>query len=161
MGIQRSQEDSWTKEMAKWEMRPVLVGGTYIEPIPFAQGGRAGAPHQEYPKAMYRAEMADGGPRISDYKTVPDAWQEDVAKGQGWHARQEDAIQAVHDRLRELATIAANRAAQDKWMSPHAQAEAAAADESTMQHLGEIPETPIRRMQPKEPTSPAGKPAKG
>ncbi len=160
MGIQRSQEDSWTREMAKWEHRPVLVNGTYVEPIPFAEGGRAGAPHQEYPKMLYRAESADGGPKIADYRIVPDSGMEAVALGQGWHVRQEDAIEAVHAHQRELAELAANRVYHERRMSDNARAEAAAVDETTAQHLPEIPETPIRRLQVRDTSAPA-KPGKG
>lgn len=145
MGIQRSQEDSWTKEMAKWEQRPVLVGGTYIEPVPFEDGGRGGAPHQEYPKMLYRGESADGGPRISAHKIVHDSNQEAVACGQGWSVTQEGALSGVAAHELEMAKLAANRAHQDRWMSQKAKDEAQAVDEQTMQHLPEIPETPIRR----------------
>lgn len=145
MGIQRSQEDSWTREMAKWEMRPVLVNGTYVEPIPFADGGRGGAPPAEYPKMLYRAELFDGGPRISDMKLVADSGLEAVALGQGWHIKQQDAIDAVGAQQLELARVAANRAYNDRLMSGKAREEAAVVDEATMQHLGEIPAKPIKR----------------
>lgn len=148
MGIQRSQEDAWTKEMAKWEARPVMIGGkngTYVEPIPYAEGGRGGAPFAEYPKAMYRAESAMGGPRISAYQEVPDEIAERLAYGQGWRARQEDALELVHENAREMARLAANRAHNERWMSDKAKAEAAAVDESTIEHLPAIPVTPIKK----------------
>lgn len=145
MGILRSQEDSWTQEMAKWEQRPVVVGGTLVEPIPFTAGGHGNMPFAAYPKALYRAEAADGGPRISGYKTVPDASAEALAKGQGWFETQEAALADVPRRQRELATLAANRAHNERWMSEAAKAEAATHDEQTMQHLPVIPETPIKR----------------
>ena len=145
MGIQRSREDSWTKEMAKWEQNPVLVGDTFIQPIPFADGGRGGAPRLEYPKMLYRADSFDGGPRISETKIVEHDGAERLAAGAGWRASQEDAIKDVHARHQEFARLAAERAHTERWMSPKAQAEAAAVDESTMQHVPVIPETPIRR----------------
>jgi hypothetical protein len=145
MGIQRSQEDAWTKEMAKWEHRPVLVNGTYVEPIPFAEGGKGGAPGTEFPKMLYRADSYEGGPRIAEHTIVHDEGQERVAKGQGWCVKQEDAIAGVYARQRELAELAANRAHNDRWMSDKARAEAQAVDETTMAHVAAIPETPIRR----------------
>lgn len=145
MGIQRSQEDSWTKEMAKWEQRPVLVAGTYIEPLSIADGGRKGAPFAEHPKMLYRAESADGGPRIAATKIAADEQAERIAIGQGWSASQEEAIDAVHAQHREFARLAAERANTERWMSSKAQEEAAAVDESTMEHIPSIPETPIRR----------------
>lgn len=145
MGIQRSQEDNWTKEMAKWEQRPVLVNGTYVQPIPFAEGGRGGAPLTEYPKMLYRGESADGGPRIAGCKVVADSSQESLARGQGWSGTQEDALAAVAAQQLEAAKLAANRAYTERWMSEKAQAEARAIDESTIQHVPEIPVTPIKR----------------
>lgn len=149
MAIHRAPEDSYVKEMAKWERIPVMVNGTYIEPIPFAQGGRGGAPLAEYPKMLYRAESADGGPRISGFHIVSDEGHERLAIGQGWSVTQEAAIDAVAERNLELAKLAANRAHNDLWMSDKAKAEAAAVDEQTMQHLPSIPETPIARRQSK------------
>lgn len=152
MGIQRSQEDSWTKEVAKWEHRPVLVNGTYIEPIPVASGGKGGAPFQEYPKMLYQADEADGGPRISRTKLVDNEQAERMSCGSGWSVTQEGAIDQIHARHLEMATAAAQRAHTEQWMSPKAKAEAQAVDESTMQHVGSIPETPIKKRR--------GRPAK-
>ena len=98
MGIQRSQEDSWTKEMAKWEQRPVLVGGTYIEPLSHLDGGRAGLPFAEYPKMLYIAESADGGPRIAGFKIAKDDVHERQLIAQGYSDGQERAIARVHAR---------------------------------------------------------------
>lgn len=145
MGIQRTQDDSWTKEMARHEQRPVLVSGTYVEPIPFAQGGRGGAPFAEFPKAMYRAELAVGGPRISGMMSVADEGTERLAHGQGWRASQEDAIALAHANHREAARAAAERAATERWMSEAARAEAAAVDEATVEHVASIPVAPIRK----------------
>lgn len=145
MSILRGPEDAWTQEMAKWEQHLVIVNGTPVQPIPFSEGGRGGAPFMAYPKAMYQADAADGGPRISGFKTVPDEGAELLAKGAGWFPRQEDAIEDVGRRHQELARAAAERANTERWMSSKAQAEAAAVDESTMQHVGEIPVTPIRK----------------
>lgn len=145
MGIQRSQEDAWTKEQAKWEHRPVLVNGTYVEPIPFSAGGKGNAPFREYPKAMYRAESADGGPRINGMITVDDEQQERMQVSNGWSASQTDALDRVAAQNLEFARLAANRAYNDKWMSEAARAEAQAVDERTMQHLPSIPTTPIKK----------------
>ncbi len=138
--------------MRKWEHRPVLVNGTYIEPIPFEQGGKGNAPHQEYPKAMYQAERANGGPRISAFQLANDSWHQGVLEGQGWHHRQEDAIAGLEKQELEYAKLAANRAYNERVMSPNAKAEAAKVDESTMQHVPVIPETPKKpRGRPKTP----------
>ena len=151
MAIHRAPEDTYVKEMAKWEQRDVLVSGTFIQAIPVAEGGRKDAPFSAYPKAMYQAESADGGPRISNFRIVPDESAELLAKGSGWFARQEDALADVPRRQLELATLAANRLHNERWMSDKSKAEAAAIDETTMQHLAEIPETPIRRRPGRPP----------
>ena len=124
----RTPQDGWTKEMAKWEQRAVYVNGAYIEPIPVAEGGRGGMELTEYPKMVYQAESADGGPRISGCKVVHDSGQESIACGQGWCLTQEEAIAGVHARHLELAKQAANRAYNERWMSDKAKAEAAEAD---------------------------------
>lgn len=149
MAISRTQEDSWTKEMAKWEQRPVMVNGTYIEPIPVAMGGRGGADRTEYPKMVYRAESADGGPRIAGFKVVANEAEERLVCGQGYASTQEQAIARVHEQQREFARLAANRVHNDRWMSDKAKAEAQAADESTIEHLPAIPETPVRKRRTK------------
>lgn len=144
MSIQRSQEDGWTKEMAKWEQRDVLVGGTFVQAIPFADGGRKDMPFAEFPKMIYRGESADGGPRIAACKVVESEGAQLVAIGQGWSLSQEAALEAVSAQQLEFARLAANRAHNDRWMSDKAKSEAQAVDEQTMQHLPVIPETPIR-----------------
>jgi len=150
MGIHRSQDDSWTKEMQRWEQRDVIISGTPVMAIDVAEGGRKNAPFSAYDKMLYRAEMADGGPQISATKIVKNEAEELIAVGQGWSVTQQDAIDAVHARHREMARAAAERAATERWMSPKAQAEAAAVDESTMQHVPVIPETPLKPRPRKE-----------
>lgn len=147
--IARTPQDGWTQEMQKWETRPVYVNGAYIEPIPVANGGRGGAVPTEYPKMIYQAESADGGPRISGFKVVQSPSDEAIALGQGWSLTQEQAIANVHAQHLELAKLAANRAYNEQWMSEKAKAEARAVDESTMEHLPVIPPKPVRRRRTK------------
>lgn len=149
MSIPRAQEDGWTKEMSKWEMRPVMVNGTYVQPIPYEQGGRGGAPVTEFPKMLYRAESAMGGPRISGYLIARDESHERQLLSQGYSVTQEQALEAVTRQQLEFAKLAANRAHNDKWMSDKAKAEAQAVDEATMEHLPAIPEKPIRKRRTK------------
>lgn len=145
MAIARTQEDSYIKELAKWEMRPVNVNGTYVEPVPVALGGRGGADRTEFPKMMFTAESADGGPRISGFKIAKDESHERQLIGEGYSVTQEQAIARVHERHREMARLAANRAHNDRWMSDKAKAEAAAVDEATIEHVAEIPRTPVKK----------------
>lgn len=145
MGILLGPENGYVTEMAKWEQRLVIVNGTPIQPIPFADGGRGGMPFQPYPKMLYKAKSEMGGPRISSTHLVHDEAQERVAVGQGWAVTQEDAIADVGKRHLEDARLAAERHATERWMSDAAKAEAAAVDEATMNHVPEIPVTPIRK----------------
>lgn len=152
MAIPRAQEDSWTKEMAKWEMRPVMVNGTYVQPLSVADGGRGGAPVTEFPKMLFRGESADGGPRIADFKIAANEAHERQLLSQGYSVTQEQALEAVTRQQLEFAKLAANRAYNEKWMSDKAKAEARAVDEATIEHLPAIPETPIRRRRKKDET---------
>lgn len=135
--------------MAKWEMRPVFVNGSYIEPKSVADGGRAGADPAEFPKMLYRGESAAGGPQIAGWTLAHDESQERVLQGQGWCVKQEDALSNVHKQQQEFARLAANRAHNDRMMSGKAQDEARRIDESTIEHLPSIPETPIRKRRTK------------
>lgn len=150
MGIARTQDDAYVKEMQKFEHRDVFLNGTFIQAVPMSEGGKKDAPLSEYPKMLYRAESFDGGPRISGTKIVSDESAERLACGQGWALTQEQAIARVHENQLEMARLAANRVHNEQWMSEAAKKEAAAVDESTMQHLPSIPETPILKRQPKE-----------
>lgn len=140
MGIQHSQASAYVKEMQKWESRPVLVGDTMIMPLPPSEGGKAGHPFQPYPKMLYRAVRANGGPKIAGNLTVESEREQAYQETQGWHDGQEKAIQAIHDEDTEFARLAANRAHNERLMSPNAKAEAAAFDEHTIQHQPVIPE---------------------
>lgn len=151
MSIVRSQEDGWTKEMRKHEIRPVFIGGTYIEPLPREQGGKKDHPFMEYPKMLFRAESAMGGPRICDYKTAGDESEELTLLGRGYAVSQEQAIANVGVQETEFARLAANRTYNERWMSDRAKAEAAAIDETHAEHLPAIPETPILRRQKRKP----------
>lgn len=135
--------------MAKWEQRPVLVGDTYIQPVPREHGGHANHPFEMYPKMLYKASSEFGGAQISGTQIVHDEVQERVALGQGWSDGQEAAIAAVAARETEMAKLAANRAYNEKWMSAAAKAEANEIDEQTMEHLPEIPEA-RKRGRPKK-----------
>ena len=144
MAIQLTPENSYIKELAKWEHRDTEVHGTIVRAVPVAEGGKKGALFEEFPKMLYRAESADGGPRIDATKVVRSEAEESIACGQGWSVTQEQAIARVHEAHRERAKLAAERAATERWMSPKAQAEAAAVDEATIEHVPSIPETPIK-----------------
>lgn len=64
------------------------------------------------------------------------------------------AVEAYDGNLQSLAVAAAERNYSDRNMSEHAKAEAEAVDLQTIQHLGEIPRTPIKKQRgrPKKET---------
>lgn len=135
--------------MARWEQRPVLVNGTFIEPIPMDRGGHANMPFTMFPKMLYKAESADGGPRISACKIVEDESAERLAIGQGWSDGQQAALDSVEARNKEFALLAAKRNFTDRWMSEGARAESQAIEETSSVHLPVIPEKPIRKRRTK------------
>ena len=159
MGIMHSPQSAWSKEMSKWEMRPVQIGDSMVMPLPKSQGGRAGDAdiHLEYPKLLYKAGRPTGtGVQITGYIQVHDASEQRIQEGQGWHDGQQRAIDAVHRDDQVLAQQAANRNFHDRRMSENAQAEAHAAESQSSQHLGEIPRKPIKKRGRPVKQAPAG-----
>lgn len=145
MGVAHSQASAYVKEMQKWEMRPVMIGDTMIMPLPMEKGGRADAPHQEYPKMLYRAERADGGPKIAGFIIADTEREASTYLSRGWNLTQDGAIAAVHAQDVEFARLAANRAYQERTMSEKARQEAADYEGESMVHTPVIPEVPIKR----------------
>ena len=164
MGIQHGQQSAYVQERRKWETQPVMIDaqwiapqvidgvqragfmdGTFIQPLPHEQGGRYPYHYQEFPKMLYKAERADGGPRISETLTVHSEQEESNAKSRGWCEGQEAAIAAVRDQDKEFAKLAAERNFETRRMSEKARAEVDAYEEVSAIHLPTIPETPIKK----------------
>lgn len=125
------------KERLRWE----TPKGQLVNGLP----GMKNAGYEEYPKCLYRAGRPNkANVEVSGSLTVHSEQEERLALGQGWSKTQEDAIQRFHDNDREMATLAANRAYQERTMSEKAQAEAAAYESETIQHVAEIPRRPGR-----------------
>ena len=143
MGVFHSPDSAHSKELAKWEQQPT---GSVPNPLGWADGGRYPRRYEVYPKMVYKAgRPTEGNVCIVDDRIVTSEAEERLAQGQGYYDGQEAAIQAIHDQDQALARAAAERAYRDQRMSPDAQAEALAWDQSTSTHLGEIPETPIKK----------------
>lgn len=65
------------------------------------------------------------------------------------------AVEEYDKGLQSVSVSAAERSFHEQRMSPKAQAEAEAVDLTTLSHLGEIPETPIKkRGRPAKPKPP-------
>jgi len=144
VGLQWTPESDYVKELAKWEQRPTeLVSAGMLQ----ALGKPISPPYQEFPKAMYRAIAATGGPAINGFMVAHDASQERLLTGQGWSSSQDAAIELVHAADRAMAQAAAERAFSDRVMGEKARLEAQRVDDSTPAHVPEIPHTPIRKRQ--------------
>lgn len=155
MAIMMPPQSAWSKEMAKWEQRPVMIGDSMIMPLPKEQGGRGPYEYQPYPKMLYKAGRPNGiNVEIIGSVIVHDEAEERLQKGQGWCNGQPAAIEAVHRQDQELAVLAANRNFHDRRMSEQARAEAHAAEVQSSQHLAAIPETPIKRRGRKPKAAP-------
>jgi len=134
----------YAREMAKWEMgySPYGPPGRPREQVGF----------QEYPAAFYKMRRStENGSFIVEH--MQEAADENEALNlmsrgyvQGRAAAEADVI-AQEDKL---AQAEAELEYHKRHMSPKAQAEAQAFQESTSAHVGEVPETPIRRRQTKE-----------
>ena len=94
---------------------------------------------------LYKASEDYGGPKITGQLIVNDESEELLQCGRGWCLSQEEALARVHQQHVEMATLAANRVYNEQRMSPKAQAEAQAYDESKAGHVAAIPDTPIRK----------------
>ena len=141
MAMLRSPEDSYVKERAKWEAVPTAECPLALKPYEF----------KPYPAMFYRAERpAMGGPAVFEEEIVESDMQAANMRSRGFGQGQAEAMQMLEARERDLAHAAAHRAFDDKGMSEKAQREAAAFDESTANHVGEIPATPVRRGRPKK-----------
>lgn len=95
--------------------------------------------HFENDNQWNRAVMSAARFTTSCQRIVANAQEYERARDEGWRDNPLDAM-AWRDALEtEVSNEAAARAARDSKMSPAAQAEAAAADAETPDHLAEIP----------------------
>ena len=135
MGVMWSQDSGYATERRRWET-------THTE---FGPPGRS-LVFQEFPLMVYRAKRAEtGGKPILEHHIVGNEQEERNLLSRGFVRGPEQAIARLEYQEQELARAAAERAYADQRMSDKAKQEAAAVDESTIAHLGEIKETPIRR----------------
>jgi hypothetical protein len=145
MGVMWSQDSEYARERRRWESQHTEFGP-----------GERPYTYQEFPLMMYRAvRSSSGGAPTLEHYVVENEQQERNMLSRGFVRGPENAVAALEERERGLAQAAAERAYQDKRMSEKAQQEAAAVDESTISHLGSIPETPIHKK-----GWPKGKPRK-
>jgi hypothetical protein len=105
---------------------------------------------------IYRAKRhPNGGAPIIEHYIVSDENEERNMRSRGFVRGPDNAVKELEASEQSVAIAAAERAAADRRMSAKAQAEAAAVDESTIYHIGDMPETPIHKK-----GWPKGKPRK-
>jgi hypothetical protein len=106
--------------------------------------------YAEFPKMLFRGVTTTAGRVEYETRVVSSTVEEALAGESGWLLGPQLALDAEHQRQAAVGTAAAERAWADRRMSEAAQAEAAAVDAVTSQHLGEIPEQgrrPVRRKE--------------
>jgi hypothetical protein len=107
---------------------------------------------QAFPKMLYRARtLANGSIEMEPPRIVGSEGEEALALGAGWRLTAPEARAAETRAQEDLGTAAAERAWTDRRLSPQAQAEAAAVDQATAKHHGDIPEKPKRPRRPARP----------
>jgi len=130
-----SPDSAYAAERRKWET-------THTE---FGPPGRA-AVFTEFPLMLYRAKRSSsGGAPILEHHIVGDEQEERNMLSRGFVRGPDHAIACLEHDEQEIARLAAERAYQERRMSARAQAEAEALDETTIQHVAAIPETPIHK----------------
>jgi hypothetical protein len=136
LAVLHSPESDYAKEMRKHESQHTQFGP-----------GERPYVYREFPCRMYKAGRdAAGRPSIVDAQDAHSEAEVRNFESRGFVAGgQGKAIDALHAGDTEIAKLAANRAAQERTMSPAAQREAAAHDDATDEHVPVIPETPIKR----------------
>ena len=145
MAVIHSPESSAGKELWRWDHTTAERN-----PVDPSIRGMRPVSHQPYPKALYR--VIERNPLTFEMQTAAD--EDAVARltPRGFVVGgQKAAVEAYDAQQREFAALAANRAYQERRMSPAAQAEAAAYDAETDGHVPAIPELPRpKRGRPKK-----------
>lgn len=147
--ISISPQSDYAKEVVKWEAH-------------HTQYGPPGRPYvyAEYPAMMYRATRDHATGKVSyESQTVGDTTERERAERVGFvFGGQGKAFEKLEAQEFEIAELAANRAFNDRKLSPEAQAEAERIDQSTGRHLAEIP---AERIAPRRGRPPLKKQEEG
>lgn len=139
MGVLIAPETPYGKEMWKWEHHEGEA-----HPNDSSIRGKRPSHYKPYPAMLYRATQKN--PWKFDEKLVADETAERLAIGQGFvSGGPQAAADAFDERQQELAMAAAHRNYEDRNISEKARAEVDAVEQSSSQHLGEIPRTPVKR----------------
>lgn len=156
MGIVRTGESTYDKEMAKWD-------------TPRSLGGMRPDGYEPFPKIVYKAHQADNGKWVcslsvwsDEDRAAAEAWQRRcqrlvqsegdyrAALNDGWRDTPVDAEAYAQKIQTEIADAAAERHYRDARMSEKAQREAAAADAASDAHVPDIPAAKKRGGRPRK-----------
>ncbi len=145
-GVVHNPASPHSREMAKWEMgyNPYGPPGRPRESVGY----------QHYPAMFYKMKRrTTNGDFITEhYQLADNETEARHLESQGYRMGQTAAIAYVEGLEQAVAVAAAERNYQDRNASDKAKAEIAAAEaEAGAQHIGEIPEKPIRRRGPNKP----------
>jgi hypothetical protein len=101
----------------------------------------------DYPAMFYKMKRRDknGDFIVEHYLEAADEAEARNLESLGYRQGQVAAIEYVKSLEHDVEVAAAERAYRDRNMSDKAKAEAAAADAATMQHVAEVPVTPIKK----------------
>lgn len=144
MPVVRTGETEADKELQRWN-------------TPKQLGGEGPDGYEPFPKMLYQARQLETGkvvctevdPRSGAMyggttRIVKNEHELAIATGQGWHAHPTAAVEAFERQQQGIAQAAAEEAYRVARMSDKAQAEHAAANEDTFEHVVEVP-APKRR----------------
>lgn len=133
MPVLYAPETPFAKERVKWEAQ-------------HSECGPPGRPYvrRDYPMMLHKAgRIASGSPDIVETAIAESEVQARNLKSRGFRETPLEALDLLHAEDARIAELAAERAFHETRMSEKAQAEAAAVDAATGDHVPVIPETPM------------------
>ena len=139
MSVLVVHDSPYGKEIWKWDHRE---DETHPQD-PTIRGMRP-ATKREYPALMYKATGKN--PWTFDKDVAADEAAQRNMESRGFVAGGPGKAAEAFDRIvQDAAIAAAHRNYEDRNMSEAARAHSSAVEQASSRHLGEIPETPIRR----------------
>lgn len=139
MALLIAPDTPYGKELWKWEHHE---GETHPSD-PSIRGMRPST-KREYPAMLYRATGKN--PWSFEKEIARDEVEQRNLESRGFVMGGQGSAAEAYDRLVQNAALAAaHRNYEDRNISANARAEVDAAEQASSRHLGEIPETPIRR----------------
>jgi hypothetical protein len=149
MGVVRTGESAYDKEMDKWD-------------TPQRQGGMRPDTFQAFPAMLYKAHQRDNGQwAVNDpfdenwsrrcHMIVRDERELRQQLDNGWRPTPQEALEYANRFQQAIADAAAERHFADQRLSEKARREAAAADAETNDHVPEIA-APKKRGRPAKVT---------